>query len=162
MNKPSIARKATVFCGIDVSAETLAVAVIEQDQPVQQREFANRAGGHKALISWLKKPKSAARVSMEATDIYSLDVALALDATEGIEVAVLNPKLVNRFAQTLLRSKTDSADAAVLAGENRRMSFSPLPPPPGRGRPLGGLNPPNQSPPLPHPRGANRPFAPAG
>lgn len=50
MNKPVITLTATVFCGIDVSARTLAVAVIEQDQPLQQREFANRAGGHKALI----------------------------------------------------------------------------------------------------------------
>ena len=114
MNKPSIAPEATVFCGIDVSAETLAVAVIERDQPLQQREFANRASGHKTLISWLKKRRSVSRVSMEATGIYSLDVALALDAVEGIEVAVLNPKLVNRFAQTLRRSKTDAADAAVL------------------------------------------------
>jgi len=41
---------------------------------------------------------------MEATGTYSLDVALALDTAEGIEVAVLNPKTVNRFAQTLRRS----------------------------------------------------------
>jgi hypothetical protein len=40
-----------------VSAATLAVAVIEPDQPVQQREFANRASGHKALIVWLGKRK---------------------------------------------------------------------------------------------------------
>lgn len=125
MNKPSIAPQSTVFCGIDVSAETLVVAVIEPDQPLQQREFTNRASGHKALISWLKKRKSAARVSMEATGIYSLDVALELDAAEGVEVAVLNPKLVNRFAQTLRRSKTDAADAAVLAEYSRRMPFQP-------------------------------------
>jgi len=62
-------------------------------------------------------------VSMEATGIYSLDAALALDAVEGIEVAVLNPKLVNRFAQTLRRSKTDAADAVVLAEYSRRMPF---------------------------------------
>ena len=37
--------EATVFCGIDVSAATLAVAVIEHDQPPQQRQFANRASG---------------------------------------------------------------------------------------------------------------------
>jgi transposase len=125
MNKPSIPPEATLFCGIDVSAETLAVAVIEHDQPLQQREFANRASGHKALVSWLRKRKSVSRVSMEATGIYSLDVALTLDAVEGIEVAVLNPKLVNRFAQTLRRSKTDAADAAVLAEYSRRMPFQP-------------------------------------
>jgi transposase len=34
---------------------------------------------------------------------------MALNRADGIEFAVLNPKLVHRFAQTLRRSKTDSA-----------------------------------------------------
>ena len=137
MNKPIVAAStpsvvisdptnfmvASVFCGIDVSAETLSVAVCGQGQGYRQREFANRASGHQALIRWLGKGGSQVRVSLEATGIYSLDLALALDAAEGIEVAVLNPKLVNRFAQTLRRSKTDAADAAVLAEYSRRMPF---------------------------------------
>ena len=36
-------RQARAFCGIDVSAETLAVAVLTPDQPIEQREFANSA-----------------------------------------------------------------------------------------------------------------------
>ncbi|MGH9345001.1 MAG: IS110 family transposase [Terriglobia bacterium] len=108
MNKLSIPIEAAVFCGIDVSAATLAVAIIEPDQAVQQREFANRPSGHKALIGWLGKRKSRVRVSIEATGIYSLDLALALHASPLVELAVLNPKLVNRFAQTLRRSKTDA------------------------------------------------------
>jgi transposase len=95
MSKVSKTR-AMVFCGVDVSAATLAVAVEQEDQPVEQREFANSAAGHKALIAWLRKRKAGVRVSLEATGIYSLDLALALDAAEGIEVAVLNPKAVNR------------------------------------------------------------------
>ena len=65
------------------------------------------------------------RVSLEATGIYSLDLAMALDRADGVEVAVLNPKLVHRFAQTLRRSKTDSADAQTLAEYSRRMPFTP-------------------------------------
>jgi hypothetical protein len=38
-------RQASVFRGIDVSAETLAVAVIEPGHPLQRREFANPAIG---------------------------------------------------------------------------------------------------------------------
>jgi transposase len=52
------------------------------------------------------------------------DLALALDGAEGIEVAVLNPKIANRFAQTIRRSKTDAADAEVLAEYSRRMPFT--------------------------------------
>jgi transposase len=106
-----------------VSAKTLAVALHQQDRAFQQREFANSSAGHKQLIAWLLKCGSAVRVSLEATGIYSLDLALALDATEGIEVAVLNPKTVNRFAQTLRRSKTDKADAMALAEYSLRMPF---------------------------------------
>jgi len=123
MSKLSKPVRATVFCGVDVSAATLAVAVQQQDQPIDQRQFANSASGRKSLVAWLRKRKAAARVSLEATGIYSLDLALALDAAEGIEVAVLNPKLANRFAQTLRRSKTDKADAKALAEYSRRMPF---------------------------------------
>jgi transposase len=63
-------------------------------------------------------------LSVEATGIYSLDLALALDGAVGIEVAVLTPKTVNRFAQTLRRSKTDRADAMALAEYSRRMPFA--------------------------------------
>jgi transposase len=115
--------QAMVFCGIDVSAATLAVAVQQQDQPIEQREFINDPGGHKALIAWLHKRKAPVRVSLEATGIYSQDLAEALDKAEGIEVAVLNPKMVHRFAQTLRRSKTDKADAAMLAEYSCRMPF---------------------------------------
>lgn len=123
MNKLSEGIEATVFCGIDVSAATLAVAVQREEGRLERRQFTNTAGGHKALIAWLGKRK--ARVCLEATGIYSLDLALALDAAEGMEVAVLNPKLVNRFGQTLRRSKTDAADAEVLCEYSRRMPFLP-------------------------------------
>ncbi len=63
-------------------------------------------------------------MSLEATGIYSLDLALALDAAEQIEVAVLNPKVVNRFAQTLRRSRPTAADAWVLSEYSRRMAFT--------------------------------------
>jgi transposase len=112
----------TVYCGIDVSARTLAVALIVPDHSVCQRESANSASGHKALIAWLGKHNAQVRVSLEATGIYSL--ALALDAAASIELAVLNPKLANRFAQTLQRSKTDKADAIVLAEYSQRMPFA--------------------------------------
>jgi hypothetical protein len=76
MSKVTRPRQTTVFCGIDVSAATLAVAVIEPDPPLQRREFANRSSGHKALIVWPGKGKARVRVSLEATGIYSLDLAL--------------------------------------------------------------------------------------
>jgi transposase len=124
MSKVSAVASTTVFCGIDVSAATLAVAV-QQDgaDGFEQREFANTSPGHKKLIAWLLKRKRTVRVSLESTGIYSQDVALALDAAGGIEVALLNPRVAQQFAETLRRSKTDAADAQVLAEYSRRMPF---------------------------------------
>lgn len=122
-NKLANPQQARAFCGIDVSAETLAVALIEPDRPCVQREFANSASGHKALLGWLGKLKALVRVSLEAAGIYSMDLALALDAAEGVEVAVLNPKRMHDFARSLGRSKTDSADAQALAEFSLRMAF---------------------------------------
>jgi transposase len=124
MSKRSILGQETMYCGIDVSAKSLTVAIQRVHQPVEQRSFPNTSVGHKALIVWLQKAKSPVRVSLEATGIYSLDLAFALDAAQGIEVAVLNPKVANRFAQTIRRSKTDAADAEVLAEYARRMPFA--------------------------------------
>jgi transposase len=114
----------TLFCGIDVSAKSLTVAVQRKDHAAEQRTFANSASGHKSLILWLQKWKTRVRVSLEATGVYSLDLSIALDTAEGIELAVLNPKAANRFAQTIRRSKTDAADADVLAEYSRRMPFT--------------------------------------
>ncbi len=106
MSKGLERSQATVFTGIDVSAARLATAVQQAGRDgFRRKEFANSASGHKQLIAWLLQCGGRVRVSLEATGTYSLDVALALDAAEGIEVAVLNPKTVHRFAQTLRRSK---------------------------------------------------------
>src|ERR1017187_3498456 len=122
MNKQVSRPQAMVFCGIDVSAASLSVALIEPSGGLTQREFANCASGHRALLAWLAQCSDRVRVSLEATGIYSLE--LALDASGTVELAVLNPKLVNRFAQTLRRSKTDAADAVVLAEYSQRMPFT--------------------------------------
>jgi transposase len=123
VNQSAHGDPARVFCGVDVSAETLAVAVLTREGAPQQREFSNTASGHRALIGWLTKGQGRARVSLEATGIYSMDLALALDEAEGIEVAVLNPKRIHDFARTIRRSKTDKADAQVLAEFSLRMDF---------------------------------------
>jgi len=51
-------RHACVFCGMDFSAETLAAAVIDPDQPFEEREISNWPGAHTALLNWLGKKKA--------------------------------------------------------------------------------------------------------
>jgi transposase len=120
-----------VFVGIDVSARTLVVALEREHQPGRQRrEFLNTAVGHQGLIQWLSKSATAVQVCIEATGLYSLDLALALHRAEGIEVMVANPRAIADFAKALLqRSKTDQLDAEVMLEFARRMPFIAWQPP---------------------------------
>ncbi|MBB5064041.1 transposase [Granulicella mallensis] len=54
MSKRSIQLQETMYCGIDVSAKSLTVAIQRVGQPVEQESFANNPIGHKALIVWLQ------------------------------------------------------------------------------------------------------------
>ena len=114
--------------GIDVSAKTL---VVTSDRSRDTR-FDNDPAGHKKLIRFLTKGGRSAQVVIEATGVYSLDLALTLHRAPRIEVMVANPRAVANFAKAYLqRSKTDPLDAEVLLEFARRMPFSAwLPPEP--------------------------------
>src|SRR4029450_13718164 len=108
-------RKETV-AGIDVSKDVLDVAVRRDEQRLETARFDNDAGGHRKLVAWLTKRGRTARVVLESTGTYSLDVALALHRAPGIAVMVANPRVVKQFAGALMqRAKTD-----LTAGEPRR------------------------------------------
>lgn len=116
--------------GIDVSAKALSVSVDARSGPLQRLEFANTRAGHRQLIQRLKKQGRGARVCLEWTGVYSLDLALALHSAPRIEVTVVNPRLVRDFAKAWLRrSKTDMLDADLLVEFVRRMPFRPWEPP---------------------------------
>jgi len=78
--------------GIDVSKDVLDVAVRRDGTRDETARFQNDAAGHRALVRWLTKRDRAARVVLESTGTYSLDVALALHGARGIAVMVANPR----------------------------------------------------------------------
>jgi transposase len=105
--------------GIDVSARTLAVCRW-RDGKEDEKSFSNDAHGHQELGRWLGRN---ARVCVEATGAYHLQLALALRAA-GTEVMVVNPRVAKDFARALSnRSKTDEVDARVLLSYVQRMEF---------------------------------------
>jgi transposase len=113
--------------GIDVSARDLTVAI---EGRAQRLVFANDAAGHEKLVRKLGGRGARARVCLEATGIYHLDLALALHRAAGIEVMVVNPTAARDFGRALLqRSKTDGVDAEVLLAYACRMPFEPWQPP---------------------------------
>ena len=119
------------YVGIDVSARNLEVRIQRRtNDPVEALSFSNDARGHQQLIRRLSKRRRQARVVLEATGIYSLDLALALDKARSVEVMVANPRAVSDFAKAhLQRSKTDSVDAKLLLVFAQRMEFKPWNPP---------------------------------
>ena len=118
------------IAGIDVSAETLDVAVELDGTRRSSLSYSNDPSGHKKLCSLLTKGGRTARVVVESTGIYSLDVALALHRTTGLSVMVANPRSLKDFARaSMLRSKTDPVDAASTLEYAKRMAFVQWEPP---------------------------------
>jgi transposase len=125
MGKASYTRVA-----IDVSAKSLQVAVESIDGGVADHTFENTDPGHRALIDSVTKKGRSARVVLEATGTYSLDLALRLAAHKRIEVMVLNPKAARKFAEAQMRrAKTDQVDARSLLDFLRCMPFTAWTPP---------------------------------
>lgn len=111
--------------GIDVSAETLEVAYRDQRGRIVRQTFENAPARHGALVRHLEKRarKATVRVVLEATGVYHLEAALALDRA-GFEVMVVNPRAASHYAKAKLqRSKTDQLDAEMLLAFAGSMSF---------------------------------------
>jgi transposase len=116
--------------GIDVSKPVLHIAVRRDERRFETARFDNDAAGHKRLLRWLTKGGRTARVVLESTGTYSLDVALALQRTPGIVVMVANPRAIKQFAGALMqRSKTDLTAAVALRDFVIRMPFVAWQPP---------------------------------
>lgn len=113
--------------GIDVSQDTLDVACRDDlRSPARSARFENTAPGRRKLISWLTKRGKHARVVMEATGVYGLDLALDLHRASRTEVMVLNPHISRRFADACAqRSCTDATMALSLLEYCARMDFVP-------------------------------------
>ena len=102
-------------CGIDVAYKTLEVVFGNNNKFSKSKTFTNDHKGHKALIKKLKKNKIN-YVCIEATGNYHLDISLAINKIEKINLMVLNPRISNNYAKALnQRAKTDAQDAYVLA-----------------------------------------------
>lgn len=109
--------------GIDVSDATFD-AKKRCGEVVSYRQFCNTAAGHRQAIRWMLRGAESARVCLEATGIYHLQLALALSNAPGIELMVLNPRASRRFAEAqMTRAKTDKVDCGVLLQYLLRMEF---------------------------------------
>ena len=110
----------SLFIGIDISAKSFDLVVRKQNKPSKSKCFEQSVDGHQRCLKMLKKLKPTLIV-MEATGVYSLDLAIVLYKA-NLPIAVINPASFKRFAELMLtQSKTDSIDAALLAEFAQRM-----------------------------------------
>jgi len=123
-----------LFVGIDISARTFTVALMQSGEiPSQAQTFDQTHSGFNQLqrqLLSLEPDPTAILVVMEATGTYWMRLALAL-VNAQIAVAVINPAQAHDFAKALLkRSKTDAIDAQSLAELAARLQPHPWTPPP--------------------------------
>ncbi len=133
--------KKFLLCGVDVGSRELVVAIEAGPGRIWEGVFRNNSAGHRQLIRRLTRTKATARVCVEATGIYHLDLCLALEQSKGIEIMVANPRVTKDFARAQLRrSKTDRTDALSLLEFVRRMDFEAWVPPSSAIRALRALS----------------------
>jgi transposase len=105
------------YVGIDVSKDSLDVAVLGEDQVFQ---VDNTPRGIAQLVEWMQELQPELNV-VEATGGYQRGVVQAL-LEASLAVAVVNPARVRQFARACgLLAKTDKLDAQVLAVFGQRV-----------------------------------------
>jgi transposase len=119
-----------MLVAIDVAAASLVVARKHDNATRPVASYANTPAGHRALIKTITARGASARVILEATGIYSLGLALTLNAAPRVEVMVLNPRISKDYQRACgTRAKTDRVDALGLLDYLERMPFVAWTPP---------------------------------
>jgi len=116
-----------IICGVDVSSRSLDASIGGTGTP---QRFANTSAGIDQLAEHCRA-HHVELVAMEATGGYERQ-AFALLSGHGLPVAILNPRAVRQFAQSMGRlEKTDAIDAAMIAcfAEVKKPAPSTLSPP---------------------------------
>jgi len=106
----------TTYIGIDVSKNSLSVAMPKPSSGWKVSTFANSPDGIRSLINQL--PEQAHCV-LEATGSYSVLVTYMLTQAK-VTISVINPKQSHHFAKMHLSvTKTDPRDAVLLSEYGR-------------------------------------------
>jgi len=99
------------ICGVDVASKSLEARIGQQGMG---GSFANTAEGIAAVAAFCQSHQ-VELVAMEASGGYEQQ-AFAQLSEQGLSVAILNPRAVRQFAQSMGRlEKTDRIDAGMIA-----------------------------------------------
>jgi transposase len=106
-----------VFIGIDVSKETIDVAVLQPGKTNQHRRLDNNVKGFTSLMGWMRKltkcPREEWIFCMEHTGVYSLPLSCYL-SEQHFNYCLESPYHL-KHSLGLLRGKNDKLDAHRIA-----------------------------------------------
>lgn len=108
-------QKTQSVVGIDVSKSKVDLALLRESK-YKHKVFKNNKHGHESIVTWLSKlGVKSAHICLESTNIYGEALAKVLHDA-GYIVSIVNPARIKGFSQSeLSRTKTDKADAAMIA-----------------------------------------------
>lgn len=114
--------------GVDVGKDFIDCELLGDKET--RKRVPNSVRGFEQLVSWLRNRKAhKVHACMEATGGWSDDLAFYL-YERGHVVSVVNPMQVSAFARSELSlTKTDKADAALIARFCKAMKPKPWDPP---------------------------------
>ena len=118
--------------GVDIPEAKFDVALLRDEGKLRHKVFPNTAAGYQQLSDWLAKHKAfPIHAYLEATGTYGDALALYLHES-GCVVSVINPAIIKAFASTeMSRTKTDKADASLIARycqKHHPRAWTPPPP----------------------------------
>jgi transposase len=125
--------------GLDVAKRKFDAALLFHGR-THHRLFTNNPTGFGDLLRWVRGcAPSLPHACLESTGTYGDALALFLHQ-QGVRVSVINPARIKAFAQSeLARTKTDKADAALIARFCVAHQPPPWTPPPLEQRQLQAL-----------------------
>lgn len=127
-----------IICGVDVCSAALDAAIRGPAGDGAAARFANDAAGIAALLAFCQG-QGVGLVVMEATGGYER-LAFGTLWGGGMAVAVVNPRMVRRFAEAIGRfEKTDRIDARLIAWFAEVKRIRPTPPVPAAQARLAAL-----------------------
>ncbi|MEM6835965.1 MAG: IS110 family transposase [Cyanobacteria bacterium P01_C01_bin.120] len=108
--------KPLIPLGIDISKTEFHVALLKSTKRSKYEHFTNDADGFGQLSQWLaNQGVEPVHACLEATSIYGHALALYLHQ-QGHQVSIVNPLRVNGYSKSqLARTKSDRADAKLIA-----------------------------------------------
>jgi transposase len=119
------------YLGLDIGKSKIHAALLKGERAPQRKVVSNDAAGHQELLTWLKQqPVESLHSCLEATSTYGHPIAHRLHE-QGYTVSIANPKAVQAYSESrMVRTKTDSVDAWVIAQYCRDLKPRAWTPPP--------------------------------